>query len=120
MPLAGMSERLTAMLIADCAPNRIASPAVPKRANGSSQRIARVVLTLALVLVGLWILHRFLPALFQAYGHRLVCCPVTHRPRLAGTSKYSNFGRAMVGLPDMLGVIWLQRRIRLPRRVVED
>jgi len=26
----------------------------------------------------------------------------------------------MVGLPDMLGVIWLQRRIRLPRRVVED
>jgi predicted PurR-regulated permease PerM len=31
-----------------------------------SQRIARVVLTLALVLVGLWILHRFLPALAWA------------------------------------------------------
>jgi dolichol-phosphate mannosyltransferase len=65
-------------------------------------------------------MHRFLPALFQTYGHRLVCCPVTHRPRLAGQSKYSNFGRAVVGLPDMLGVIWLQRRTRLPGRVFED
>jgi predicted PurR-regulated permease PerM len=31
-----------------------------------SQRVARVVLTVALVLVGLWILHRFLPALTWA------------------------------------------------------
>jgi len=45
---------------------------------------------------------------------------VTHRPRLAGTSKYSNFGRAVVGLPDMLGVIWLQRRTHRPGHVVED
>src|SRR5262249_12199372 len=65
-------------------------------------------------------MHRFLPALFQAHGHPLVCCPVSHRPRLAGQSKYSNFGRAVVGLPDMLGVSWLQRRTRLPGRVLED
>jgi dolichol-phosphate mannosyltransferase len=65
-------------------------------------------------------MHRFLPALFQTYGHPLVCCPVTHRPRLAGVSKYTNFGRAVVGLWDMLGVIWLQRRTRLPHRVVEE
>jgi dolichol-phosphate mannosyltransferase len=65
-------------------------------------------------------MHRFLPALFQIYGHPLVCCPVAHRPRLAGRSKYTNFGRAVVGLPDTLGVIWLQRRTRLPRRVVEE
>ena len=65
-------------------------------------------------------MHRFLPALFQTYGHRLVCCPVTHRPRLAGQSKYTNFGRAVVGLPDTLGVIWLQRRTRLPGGVVEE
>jgi dolichol-phosphate mannosyltransferase len=65
-------------------------------------------------------MHRFLPALFQTYGHPLVCCPVTHRPRLAGRSKYTNFGRAVVGVFDMLGVIWLQRRTRLPRRVVEE
>jgi dolichol-phosphate mannosyltransferase len=65
-------------------------------------------------------MHRFLPALFQAYGHPLVCCPVTHRPRLAGRSKYTNFGRAVVGLSDTLGVIWLQRRTRLPQRVFEE
>jgi dolichol-phosphate mannosyltransferase len=65
-------------------------------------------------------MHRFLPALFQTYGHPLACCPVTHRPRLAGRSKYTNFGRAVVGVSDMLGVIWLQRRTRLPRRVVEE
>ena len=65
-------------------------------------------------------MHRFLPALFRAYGHPLVCCPVTHRPRLAGRSKYTNFGRAVVGLFDTLGVIWLQRRTQLPDRVLEE
>ena len=65
-------------------------------------------------------MHRFLPALFQTFGNPLVCCPVTHRPRLAGQSKYTNLGRAMVGLFDTLGVIWLQRRTRLPQRVVEE
>jgi dolichol-phosphate mannosyltransferase len=65
-------------------------------------------------------MHRFLPALFQAYGHPLVCSPVTHRPRLAGRSKYTNFGRAVVGLSDTLGVIWLRRRTRLPQRVLEE
>jgi dolichol-phosphate mannosyltransferase len=65
-------------------------------------------------------MHRFLPALFQTFGNLLVCCPVTHRPRLAGQSKYTNFGRAVVGLFDTLGVIWLRRRTRLPQRVVEE
>jgi dolichol-phosphate mannosyltransferase len=45
---------------------------------------------------------------------------VTHRPRLAGRSKYTNFGRAVVGLSDMFGVIWLRRRTRLPQRVFEE
>ena len=36
MPLAGIRCRLTAMLMADCKPNRIASPATAKRVNGSS------------------------------------------------------------------------------------
>src|SRR3954447_26803094 len=65
-------------------------------------------------------MHRFLPALFQTFGHPLVCVPVNHRPRLAGKSKYTNFGRAVVGVADMLGVIWLRRRTRLPGRVVEE
>lgn len=65
-------------------------------------------------------MHRFLPALFQSYGHPLVCCPVNHRPRLSGRSKYSNFGRAVVGLFDLFGVVWLRRRTRVPRSVVEE
>ena len=39
MPLAGISCRLTAMLIAACTPNRIASPEAAKRENMSSLRI---------------------------------------------------------------------------------
>ena len=65
-------------------------------------------------------MHRFLPALFQTLGHPLVCVPVNHRPRLAGQSKYTNLGRAVVGVADMLGVIWLRRRTRLPGRIVEE
>ncbi len=65
-------------------------------------------------------MHRFLPALFQTFGHPLVCVPVNHRPRLAGQSKYTNFGRAVVGLSDTIGMIWLRRRTRLPGRVVEE
>ena len=65
-------------------------------------------------------MHRFLPALFQAYGHGLICHPVAHRPRLAGRSKYSNLGRALVGIGDLFGVIWLRSRTRLPAEVTEN
>ncbi len=65
-------------------------------------------------------MHRFLPALFQAYGHPLLCKTVTHRARLRGQSKYTNLGRALVGIGDMLGVIWLRSRTTLPRKVSES
>lgn len=64
-------------------------------------------------------LHRFLPALFASYGVPLLCHPVKHRPRLHGQSKYTNFNRALVGIRDLLGVIWLRNRTRLPRSVRE-
>ncbi|GEN59142.1 glycosyltransferase family 2 protein [Acetobacter nitrogenifigens] len=64
-------------------------------------------------------LHRFLPALLQSYGVSLVCVPVRHRSRLHGQSKYSNLGRAVVGVRDLLGVIWLRNRTRLPVSVRE-
>ncbi len=64
-------------------------------------------------------MHRFLPALFQLYGHPLVCHPVTHRPRLRGSSKYTNWGRALVGMGDMMGVLWLRSRTHRPGRVFE-
>jgi dolichol-phosphate mannosyltransferase len=62
-------------------------------------------------------MHRFLPALFQRYGHPLICMPVRHRARLLGESKYTNWGRALVGVVDLAGVIWLTRRTHLPSRV---
>jgi len=64
-------------------------------------------------------MHRFLPALFQRYGHPLICKPVRHYARTKGVSKYTNWGRALVGIVDLLGVIWLTRRTHAPYRVTE-
>ncbi|MCU4652807.1 glycosyltransferase family 2 protein [Roseibacterium sp. SDUM158016] len=57
-------------------------------------------------------MHRFLPALFQRDGWQVAHVDVSHRPRVAGRSKYTNFGRAVVGFSDLLGVAWLIRRRR--------
>ena len=65
-------------------------------------------------------MHRFLPALFQARGIPLLLSPVRHRPRLRGASKYTNWGRALVGIVDMAGVVWLRARTRVPGRVTEE
>jgi dolichol-phosphate mannosyltransferase len=64
-------------------------------------------------------MHRFLPALFQRYGHPLICKPVRHYARMKGVSKYTNWGRALVGVVDLLGVIWLTRRTHVPDRVIK-
>ena len=55
-------------------------------------------------------MHRFLPALAKRAGCHVTVVPVNHRGRLHGQSKYSNFGRLIVGIPDLLGVAWLMRR----------
>jgi len=55
-------------------------------------------------------MHRFLPALVQRAGGKVVSVEVNHRPRLAGISKYGTWQRLWVGIVDMFGVIWLQRR----------
>lgn len=62
-------------------------------------------------------MHRYLPALFQAYGHTAAYVPVNDRPRQAGVSKYNNLNRALVGLYDLIGVTWLRRRTRVPQIV---
>jgi dolichol-phosphate mannosyltransferase len=54
--------------------------------------------------------HRFLPALFRAYGHRASYVAVGHRPRARGSSKYTNLRRGLIGIVDILGVYWLMRR----------
>jgi dolichol-phosphate mannosyltransferase len=55
-------------------------------------------------------MHRFLPALMQRYGGGVCSVPVNHRPRMSGKSKYGVGNRLWVGITDMLGVMWLQRR----------
>jgi len=55
-------------------------------------------------------MHRYLPALLGAAGLRLGELPVRHRPRRAGTSKYTIAGWAWVGIQDLIGVGWLNRR----------
>jgi len=59
-------------------------------------------------------MHRYLPALFLRQGFRVAYQPVGHRPRERGSSKYSNFRRALVGIADLMGVWWLMRRARRP------
>ena len=55
-------------------------------------------------------MHRYLPALMQRAGWKTVSVPVSHRPRRSGQSKYTNLGRALVGVRDLMGVSWLIQR----------
>ena len=58
--------------------------------------------------------HRFIPALVMRNGGAVVSVPVRHRARERGTSKYGVHNRLWVGIVDLFGVAWLQRRVRLP------
>ncbi|HEX8233473.1 MAG TPA: glycosyltransferase [Caulobacteraceae bacterium] len=64
-------------------------------------------------------MHRYIPALTQREGFRAEYMDVNHRPRGAGVSKYSNLRRLWVSLGDLIGVMWLIRRGRLPGEVTE-
>jgi dolichol-phosphate mannosyltransferase len=63
-------------------------------------------------------MHRYLPALFLRAGGTVVSVPVNHRPRTRGVSKYGTLDRLWVGLFDLAGVYWLQRRWQRP--LLED
>lgn len=60
-------------------------------------------------------IHRFLPALVIRGGGAVVSVPVNHRSRERGISKYGLHNRLWVGIVDLFGVAWLQRRVRLPQ-----
>ena len=64
-------------------------------------------------------LHRFMPALLKLYGHEMVFTPVNDRLRTVGTSKSDFVGRAIKGLFDLLGVMWIIRRTPAPERGTE-
>lgn len=55
-------------------------------------------------------MHRYLPALFIRAGGRVISVPVNHRPRTRGKSNYGTLDRLWVGIFDLIGVAWLQRR----------
>ena len=55
-------------------------------------------------------MHRFMPSLVRRHGGAVVGVPVAHRPRKVGNSKYRILDRLIVGISDVLGVIWLLRR----------
>jgi dolichol-phosphate mannosyltransferase len=59
-------------------------------------------------------MHRFMPALFLMNSHQVSYRPVNDRARVAGHSKYTNFGRALTGLYDLFGVVWLRKRTVTP------
>ncbi len=64
-------------------------------------------------------MHRFMPALVLAEGLMVEYQPVRHRPRRFGHSKYGNISRALSGIRDMHGVLWLRQRRRPTGRIDE-
>lgn len=65
-------------------------------------------------------LHRYLPALMAREGYETAFAPVSHRARAHGASKYTNFGRALVAVRDLMGVVWLNARARRPGKISEE
>ena len=57
-------------------------------------------------------LHRFIITLMIREGYEARFVDVNHRPRTHGRSKYTNLGRMLVSVNDLLGVRWLQRRYK--------
>lgn len=60
-------------------------------------------------------IHRYIPALMLREGYATEFADVNHRHREFGVSKYTNFGRLMVSIADLRGVMWLNRRSRNPQ-----
>ena len=62
-------------------------------------------------------MHRFLPALVRRQGGTVITAQVEHRRRRRGESKYGFHNRLWPGIADLIGVLWLQRRSKLPNIV---
>jgi dolichol-phosphate mannosyltransferase len=63
--------------------------------------------------------HRYLPALMIREGYQNLYLDVDHRHRETGRSKYTNWGRLMASVSDLLGVMWLKSRSRRPGAISE-
>jgi glycosyltransferase involved in cell wall biosynthesis len=59
-------------------------------------------------------MHRFFPTLLRYHGFAVVECPVSHRPRVAGVSKYGVLNRVFKSLRDLFAVRWMRSRLIRP------
>ena len=64
-------------------------------------------------------MHRFLPALIKRRGGKILSVHVSHRNREFGKSNYGTIDRLLVGIVDLFGVSWLQRRAKIPTATEE-
>ena len=89
------------------------------RDTGCSLRIMRKEIALGLPLEFKGV-HRFIPALANQMGFRVIEMGVTHRPRVAGETKYGMgiVQRALPGLIDCFAVRWMGKRRRPVRHEV--
>lgn len=65
-------------------------------------------------------MHRFLSALFRRHGMAVESVAVQDRPRAHGDSKYGLHNRLWVGIGDLVGMLWLQRRPLPPAPLRDD
>ncbi|MEJ5167480.1 MAG: glycosyltransferase family 2 protein [Thermoanaerobaculia bacterium] len=56
-------------------------------------------------------IHRFLPILVLWQGYKVKEIEIKHRERYKGKSKYGTWGRLKAGLYDLIGMLWLKKRI---------
>lgn len=59
-------------------------------------------------------MHRFIPALMRRGGADILSVEVSHRPRETGISKYTVNNRLWVGIVDLFGLLWLNKRAVKP------
>lgn len=55
--------------------------------------------------------HRFMGAYFRLAGRTIEQLPVDHRPRVHGTSKYTNLKRLPRTAFDLIGFLWYRSRV---------
>jgi glycosyltransferase involved in cell wall biosynthesis len=63
--------------------------------------------------------HRYLPALVLREGLGATHVDVLDRPRRFGKSNYNNLDRALRGIADIRGVLWLRKRRKVVPAVTE-
>ena len=55
-------------------------------------------------------MHRFFPTLVKMRGYKVLEVPISHNPRLTGTTKYKFGSRVIRAFVDLLAVRWMKKR----------